>query len=913
MTTDAKINLIVLAGCLCVAPAGAQDGVVAQVEVLRKDAASAVPELAAIDTPILVEAARGALTIAAEHLLNLCQTNYLSLALPPVTQRPIVGYEEQIPYEIRYREEKDHYREDTVQVPVYKDIYEEYDTFDVGSGSSTEARKIGKVKAKRLVKREQIGTKPEKRQVPDPNGPIIVPRLVPDPNGPIVKQYTRPSKPIYGVGNDIHQGGNIGANALVYVALRKCGVPEDHPILDNMLREFERLANDYAIPDDTWSVAWLTAAFCNSRQERYKDLREWLVSKLIDGQIKEGPGRGFWGPVCINAELLPALLEYEQELGKRRDEAKAKLKEKPDDEKRRKEAESAESELEAFVLHYRWVTQQGLRFAPKEDCTARCTVAKREGIPGISVAGLAYPYHNQAVADMDSTFTAMFAIREAADNGYLVANTRRWMTTKTKPVAYPEESDAVLARMASALTTRMKPGGQWDECNTHQPIAAFQALGLASLLPEDVLSLQSPLTHLSVAQGYASLLNAGRAVGLNKLLGKFGPQAMAAMAAQQDAARAYLAGQAAGRLVEPYDFFLTLTGVHRNLGGEEETRRDLWVRLAYKLVMVQNPDGTWGKAGEMLPIYSSGFKEFMIRRAETAYNLQQAKAEAANRKPFDAQAWWNQYSWNQQLTLSRPILSTAMAMIFLADGVRMPAAAFATTGDTKGPMPNIMAKAFKAIRNRDKLVPTYLRVTTNTVATDLLGVPVVFVSQDTDLSNIRVYQALKGYTDSGGTILAEVPTTAALAAFQPKLLGLVTQGRLAPVPEDAPILTNFQGTKPKLNCVVGTGGRMAVIIIPLDVVSPATAVQTAYLFIKGNAASGYFDPDYAWKCSEKEGALMRIRSVAQLRAEAAAAAVATTVPVQAVTGTTRPATNAATPLPPPKTDGPRVRKADEKW
>ena len=883
-------TLAIMMGLGGITTVPAQDGVTALVEVVRKDMASVVPQASEMDTLLLIEAVRGALATSVDYLLKKCETNYMTFAIPPVTQKRVIGYEEQIPYEVKYREEK-------VQIPVWKDIYEEYETFSAGGGSSTSARDLQKVKAKRLIGREKIGTKEETR-------------LIADPNGPISQTHHRYGKPIFGDGQDIFQAGVIGANALVYVALRKCGVPEDNPVMDNMFREFERLINDHAIPDYTWDVAWLAAAFCNNKQERYKDLRDWLVSKLIDSQIKEGPGRGFWGPISIDTTLLPAMLAYEQKLNEERKQAQQQLKEKTDDRKRKERAEQAENELERFVLSYRYITQQGVRF---NDCTSRYNASAREGIPPISVTGLPYYYFNQTLADMESTYVALFAIREAHENGFLPEETKRVMTTANRPVAPSEKSSATLARMAAALTGRQNSNGQWDECNTHQPITSFKALGLPDLLAGDQLTLESPVTHLSTVQGFASLLNAGRAVGLEKLFSRYGPQALKAMQAQHDAVRSFLAGQTAGRAFEPYDFCLAVTGLHRHLGGNEETNRDLWIRMAYKLVSIQNPDGSWSKERENSTVFSPSLLQFRLKNAEKAHNAQQAKLEPDKRKEFDPKNWLHHHSWHHYEYMPASRIKTAMAMMFLADGVRMPAAGYVPKpGATRTPPP-VMAKVLDLFRSRDKVDTTHMVITTNSTAASLTGVPVVFVTQDTDFGNPAITKALRGYCDNGGTIVAEIATSAQVTSVQPKLQSLVEGGKVMPVPDDAPCFANFVGPKPKLNAIANGKGRPTVYMIPLDVIAASPAIQTAYLLVKDNVVSGFFDADYAWKLEDQEGAAMRIRALPQLKAEAALSKTgANVVPVtdstvKTDTGTIAPA--ATTPVAPIES-GP---KSDEVW
>lgn len=58
------------------------------------------------------------------------------------------------------------------------------------------------------------------------------------------------------------------------------------------------------MPDTTWDLAWLTAAFATMPTNRFGTATEMLASKLMDGQILDGTARGLWGPTCINTPLL---------------------------------------------------------------------------------------------------------------------------------------------------------------------------------------------------------------------------------------------------------------------------------------------------------------------------------------------------------------------------------------------------------------------------------------------------------------------------------------------------------------------------------------------------------------------------------------------------------------------------------
>lgn len=822
----------------------AQDSITQQIEVLRRDAPSVVPQANEIDKLLLIEAARGSVAIAVDQFLKLAETNYMGWAIPPQTTRRIIRYEERIPYEVRYREE-------LVQIPVFKDIYEEYETFAATGGSSTQARELGRVTRRRRVGRERIGTREEKR-------------LVRDPDGPITRTHYRHGKPVYEDGQDFYQAGVLGANAMIYTALRKSGVPQDHPVLNNMLSELKYHIKNHALSDYTWDVAWLTAAFSNNDEERYDELRQWLIAKLVDGQIVEGPGRGFWGPVCIDTTMLPMMLSYEQRLNEERRAAQESLQERRDDDRRQRRFDEAEFALERYVLGYRFITQQGLRF---NDCTSRYNATARPGIVvPVSVAGLPYFYFNQALADMDSTFYALIGIREAYENGYLPAETKRVMTTDNRPVAPPENPVAVLARMAAALTSRQHPNGQWDECNTHQPITSFLPLGLPRLLPDELFELRSPVTHLSTAQGYASLINAGHVVGLNRLLGRYGREAQLAMQAQHDAARSFLAGQTAGRSFNPYDFLLALRGIHRHMGGDEEAHRDLWIRLAFKLVFDQNPDGTWGNPREQGDVFPPSVLEFRMLRAERQHNERERLRNPGEETPFDREQWMQRHRWHRRDYMPSAQIRTAMATLFLSDGVRGPIAGFATRPNAQRVLPPVMAKALELLQTRDKVDVTHIMIDENTIPQDIFGLPVIFVTSDTDFNNKELMNTIREYCDNGGTVVAEMASQAQAQTLRTQLQAFVEGGHTITVPEDAPVFANFMGPIPRLEAIANSSGRPTVYIIPLDTIPASPAVQTAYLLLKDNVIDGFFDQDYAWKLDTHEGPAMRLRALAQLQA-----------------------------------------------
>ncbi|MCK5850934.1 MAG: hypothetical protein KAH23_08465 [Kiritimatiellae bacterium] len=491
-------------------------------------------------------AVRASLACAREYLLGKIETNYLHYAAPPYTTRKIVGWKTNDTYSVRYSVK-------TVDVPVYKKIYETYSTVGVGKSHSATARKMGKQKKRRVVGRKKVGTRKQKRYTRDPKGSVT-------------KQRAMRSGPIYSKGTEQWRHYLPGENALVMLALLKVGVREDDRRLVPLIDALNKYIMDFGIPDQTWNVAWMAAAFANLRGDRYEKTREQLINRILEGQIADGPSRGMWGPLCINLKLLPALVAHESALGESIKKIEASLKKGSKSESRLEELERLKTAVKDFEDVYKPVTQQGLRFDKvesyfllKEDPWDE---QKR------TTPGLPYYFYNQTMADIESTAVALSAIREIAANGYLPKETtvpdlsfgkkgRRGRNSAIRP----QNVSGILARATSAIANLQKTTGRWDQGNMHQPCKAFEALGLPPLAKDErVPPLKSQETPMSTAFGYSCLVNAGEAVGIEKLLGRFGRNLFAGRKVWVEDAVTYLDGKAAwpkvlGRILAPYDIY----------------------------------------------------------------------------------------------------------------------------------------------------------------------------------------------------------------------------------------------------------------------------------------------------------------------------------------------------------------------
>ncbi|NQT91797.1 MAG: hypothetical protein HQ559_03475, partial [Lentisphaerae bacterium] len=558
-------------------------------ELLKKE----IPKPPAADRihpGVLNVAVRTAIASGTEYLLSLVGSNYMDYAAPPLTTRAnvIIGYKGQETHSVRYRWQE-------YDQPIYEHIYEEYETFVVGGSHSVQARKMGKVKRKRVVGTKQVGTKKAKR-------------LVGDPKGSVVRSYTRNVGPIYreDKGAEYWADHLPGDNALALLALLKSGVPETDERVEKLARAVNDYVDYYGTSDLTWNVAWLAAALSNLRGTRYDKARALAISRILDGQIFVGPARGMWGPVCINMEILPVLVQHETDMGAHLAKLKADLPKKlaksagaKKKMKFRREIEQVEEYVKTLETLYAPVTQQGLRFN-----SVQTWFRLRQNSWETDVRytpGLPYYIYNQTLADLESTAVALYAISEAAENGCLPEGTMvpdlsrgaklgGASARRQSQVVKPQKPGGMLARAASVVSRLQKQDGSWDQCNLHQESRTFESMGLPRLPEtEKPRSLPSARTRVTTAQGYSCLANAGKTVGMGKLFGKYGRNILVARKNVTEDAVSYLDRKSKnvvpeGRILAPYDLYFAMLGVHRSVYPTVEDRRDLWMRFAHEIV-----------------------------------------------------------------------------------------------------------------------------------------------------------------------------------------------------------------------------------------------------------------------------------------------------------------------------------------
>ena len=748
-----------------------------------------IPPSTQIDADNLNLATRAAIVCGTRYLLSDIETNETGYLVPPLILKKIKEYQEKIPIELHYKK---------VTVPIKKPVYEKYETMGTfKEGQSVDAtRKIQKLTKQRIIGWEDTGKTEE--------------RLVLDPNGPIVQQRFQYKNPVYE--NKITWPHNfLGLNAMALYAILKGGAADQNGPVKTAIRTLDSDLSLRGIPDTTFDLAWLVAAFSLVKDKEFYANRDRMISKLLDGQIVEAPGRGLWGPVSIRTDLLAAMIAQERNLADRWDKAKVKLKELPDNKSRIKSVQDAEAAFKGFQTQYKSITQHGLRF---EACTEPLVIGLSTE-DTVILPGLPFYFYTQNLGDMENTALALFALREAAANNCLPKAVWRPLGATQSPVLQPETPDIILARAANAIATREKPDGSWDQCNVHQTITAFAPLGFPPLAASEVFNLPSSVTSLSSLQGFNALACVGQIVGMKKFADKFKNNIDRASENRQKIAESYVAANPATfgptGLGHPFDLFQQLTTIHRLPGSLEEERRDLWAQIAVQVLNLQKDDGGWNTADVSTP--SSSLLEFRVCCAEDNRSIHNERSIRKKEKIRDL-ATFRRNFLNQRLNqMDGRAYSTASAMIFLLGGLRDPILGSLTLGSTNA-SGTIPEQALQVVnRNHPDSPASLIRISLQTPASFINRVPILYVQSGADPLDPVALEIIKRYV-SGAGFLVLGQSAGNPANFAAQWTALMPGAKVGKLPATNPFTKNQQSiSSDKITGLYGTGGQLTGILL----------------------------------------------------------------------------------------------------
>ncbi len=396
---------------------------------------------------------------------------------PPERQRVKVGEES-----VTQR-----YRMVSVERPRY-----EWSTKEVlvqRKGSSEEQG--GMVKKEVRVRGKQLGMQTVQIPKNDPNGPLS--RTV---NRPIFERN----------GPDRWRIGQLAANcmaALVLLRQEDAEVPER---VQGILDELSSMVESFGPPECTMDLAWMLVLFAESGDEVCREQVPELLQRLVNAQLREGPGRGLWGAVAVDPEELAAWMEESARLTEAFDSLSAKLGDGGSRTERQK--------LDSLQLQLNEATEKLERMAGSYSSPSpRQALNKRETDfdEQVSFTTADEYIFTQRSADLEQTWMALYALRIAREQRLLPQSVTRVQAlpgrrngTRVQEVSVVQ----ALHNAGKALIAAQHPSGAFPEMNIHQPVKAFDHIDGIPGVPVHSGSfeaLPSPITLVSTAQGLSSL------------------------------------------------------------------------------------------------------------------------------------------------------------------------------------------------------------------------------------------------------------------------------------------------------------------------------------------------------------------------------------------------------------------------
>lgn len=813
---------------------------------------------------ILVPEMRNVLTMAVQGLRQRAYEDPDFFFVSPKRHRTVVDHEEK---EITVR-----YSKKTVERPVYE--YETYKTMVNKSGNSEQAAgKLETVTRRRRGKK--IGTKK-------------VEKLVRDKEGDIVKVQTR-RKPIYGPGGaDEHFPGFFAQNAMGLYLCAKAGVPMDDELMNVISHNVANLAMGYGLTDRTWDLAWLTAAMVNMPKDDaiFREASERMVSKLLLGQIKEGRGEGLWGPVSVDPDLLFELIEVEREF--HADEIQRwenKLKDNPDRKLYQERMEEAKNRFKDYRSQYAWVSQLGFKFQKvKKENTVKpqgdyiFDLQTKTGMDdgrNARLQGLPFYIYEEQLADVESTSIVLFALREAADNGYLPDQGWVPKTPDDEPLVPPRDTDEAIRSAFAAVAKRVNSNGTADEGNLWVHTNAFEGMaGIDLPYTEDRIdSLESDITFTSSARACMALLDAAAMIDDTKRLDMqtFNASKRTVRAMMEGLLTDDMRGMKVGGHAAPYEFVFHAARAVRNPLDISSDERNLWAWLSEYVLQRRMAPQAEEDQGEkqtdeeesgdapvvQKAIWLEGNKKESVSsvgkfipkdRLQSAGGDNEALNKKQRRKLKQRIGIWRS---KMARRLRNDVVGTVYAGECLLAGLRPPVAGV-WAWDAREPRLATIGPVVKRLseENEEELAPVVIDPAFP--ANAATGIPLLMISGSGEFAPAAEdgVSSLIAYLEAGGKLVVEAPATDDGIGFlkvvqkeiAERLPGAETV-RLPPMADELPpvvCVRDENGLRAAFLPVAGSREQMRE-----NVFSPGTARMAVYLLLAKSLPDDYFDPQYA--------------------------------------------------------------------
>ncbi len=748
---------------------------------------------------------REAMTQAQFLLRQAAKADEGGFLAPPVRQRAVVDRRQ---VDVRYTLK-------IVKEPIYE--YETYKTVGtIRAGDSANAeRRLGTIERRRI--KRQIGTRD-------------VERLIHDPQGAIVRQEMHP---VYGPGGpDFLYPGFFGQNGLAIYASLATGLSPDEPVLQGAGEAMADFANAFGLPDYTWDLAWLTVALVNLPKDNdlYKELSEACVHKLLLGQSQGRTANGLWGPICIAPEPLATVVDYERKAYAREvGPLEERLKKDPESARHQERLEAAKRQFATFRSQYQMLTSQGTHF---EHSTTRVNVDAKEGtlwrqgvdVDKATLPGLPYYIYGERLLDIESTSMVIFALREAARNGYLPEETRSIVGIKGEVLVPAVKTAKLLTATATALASRVSPVGTAPATGYWQPVHSFDTIGLVGLPVDDkqYADLEAPATMYSTAAAAAALLDLAELPGFAP-----SPTVVAALRASvrttRQMAEALLAGDTKGielgGHVAPYDFVFMLGRMASSAEGAQVIDREFWREMAVFLLASQTPKGGW--AARLRKPMSPGLELYLAKRAERHFARRQELQRAGDDPAKEKQRFVNHWRSVYGLSLNHTLVSTAFATILLVEGARPPLISlWSWDGKPPGAAAAGLLPVVKRLESENHVRLRLASLPPELSETMLEDLPAVYLGGSGPFTPPpTAWNPLVDYLVAGGLVFAEAPASADGETF----LGTVEKLVLESPGEFVRRTIPASETMPEMALLAPPTGGFGMLLLPVAATPTAPA------------------------------------------------------------------------------------------
>lgn len=536
-----------------------------------------------------------AITLAVEGICSVAAKDLDCWFLPPQGKRVVVDWRKVT------RTHTTRYRMATVKVPVYE--YETYEVMEPGPS-------VGQ-----LVKRK-------KQRVKGIKGYTEVERKVQDKNGPITETKTVTHRiPIYEKGDEtVWHWGRIGANAMLLYALRTAGVPGDDGLLEPTAQGLADFVGSFEMPDGTWDLAWLTAAFAMMPGDNFAALTERCASKLMDGQITSGECAGMWGPISVNHGVVSVLLRAASQLSDHRAMATRAAQATPNaNRKVQRQANRAEEDAARLEVALMDIQREANR-------ASQCGLRMFEAMGSVTikafsgqvahVVGHPYLFYNQTLVDMESTALSQFALRVAMENKRLPQKTwRPQLLVEGRSIAKPGDIPAprsapeVIRLGAQAVLRARQVNGSWGEVNRQQAISSFAWLESIPQVKGGLPQLGNTVSAVSSLRGLVAHNSVNFFQNMKPVPLPFENEVFANMVEEAAKPLAPLKNEVVlSRNCSRLETLALLFSSAR-LSGErtEGGLTPQWRKIADELLRIQNPKTSlWGSPTVPVTCFSSG-------------------------------------------------------------------------------------------------------------------------------------------------------------------------------------------------------------------------------------------------------------------------------------------------------------------